>query len=411
MRLSRLGRVREEHTTMTGLHKAFRCVLSSRQALVAALLFFAACGSAAAHTLGQGYLMVDARPDGISGHVEVTLEDLDKALDIDGDGDGKVTDAELEASMPRVLDYLRERIGIGAEGNAFDLVFGDYEIDNLPLGRYLIANYSSGPQTVPPVIHLRYELIFDVDPDHRGFLVVTGNAFSDHVNKGEETSLVFAPDNRTQTFDLRETSRWRSFTAFVGQGIWHIWIGIDHILFLLALILPAVLRREDGQWTGDLTYRSALWNVVKIVTLFTIAHTITLTLAALDIVTLPPRFVESIIALSVVIAALNNIYPIMHGHMGWLVFGFGLFHGFGFASVLAHLVSNTRNLVVDLLGFNVGVEIGQVAVVAVLLPVLFVLSRRNVYTRAIVPVCSILIALLALGWFTERAFDIDVLPI
>ncbi len=396
-----MARSRRSFLRLSGIHAT----------VLTALLLTTFGGELAAHTLGQGYLMVDARPDGVSGHVEITLEDIDKALDIDSDGDGKVTDAELAASMPRVLGYLRDRVGIGGEGTWYDLSFGEHEVANLPLGRYLIANFSSGQQAVPPVIDLRYELLFDKDPDHRGFLVVTGNAFSDHVNSGEETSLVFGPDNRNQTFDLRETSRWRSFTAFVGQGIWHIWIGIDHILFLLALILPAVLRREDGQWTGDLTYKNALWNVVKIVTLFTIAHTITLTLAALDVVTLPPRLVESIIALSVVIAALNNIYPIMHGHMGWLVFGFGLFHGFGFASVLAHLVNNTRNLVVDLLGFNVGVEIGQIAVVAVLLPVLFVLSRRKIYTRAIVPVCSILIALLALGWFAERAFEIDVLPI
>ena len=395
--------------TTAGTHA--RPPFNLRATCAAGLLAAALCGTAAAHTLGQGYLMVDARPDQVSGRVEMTLEDLDQALDIDADGDGKITDDELAPAMPRVLEYLKNGIGVGANGTWYDLAFGDHEVSNLPLGRYLIVQYASGPENVPPEIDLRYDLVFEADPDHRGFLVVTGNAFSDHVNSGEETSLVFGPETRTQTFDLRETSRWRSFTDFVWQGIWHIWIGIDHILFLLALILPAVLRRDDGQWAGIDSYRGALWNVIKIVTLFTIAHTITLSLAALGIVNLPSRLVESIIALSVVIAALNNIYPILHGHMGWLVFGFGLFHGFGFASVLSHLVKNTSNLVVDLLGFNVGVEIGQIAVVAVLLPVLYALSRRDLYSRAIVPACSVLIGLLALGWFAERALDIDVLPI
>jgi hypothetical protein len=105
------------------------------------------------------------------------------------------------------------------------------------------------------------------------------------------------------------------------------------------------------------------------------------------------------------------VYPILHGHIGWVVFGFGLFHGFGFASVLSHLVKNASNLVVDLLGFNVGVEIGQIAVVAVLIPLLFLLSRRNFYARALVPVASALIVLLALGWFAERAFELEFLPI
>lgn len=182
---------------------------TSRSAAVAwaGLVLAALAQTAAAHTIGQGYLMVDARPDGVSGRLEVTLDDLDAALDLDANGDGKVTDAELAPAMPRIIEYLENGIGIGANGTWYELTFGDHEVSNLPLGRYLVIQYSSGPETVPPEIDLRYDLIFDADSHHRGYLVIIGNAFSDHVNSGEETSLKFSPKKRTQTFDLRKTSR------------------------------------------------------------------------------------------------------------------------------------------------------------------------------------------------------------
>lgn len=385
--------------------------LTLRHLLILAILTVGWVGVAHGHTLGQGYLVLNASPEMITGHVEITLTDLDTALDLDTGGDGKVIDAELLPEMDRVFGYLAERIDVGSADGWYGLQFNSYEIINLPLGRYLQARFEITAAPVPPELRLRYEVLFDRDPDHRGFLVVSGNAFSDYANQGEETSLVFGPDRPVRAFDLRVQSRLRSFTDFVGQGVWHIWIGIDHILFLLALILPSVLVRRDGRWQPTTSFRSAMWNVIKIVTLFTIAHTITLTVAALDIFTLPSRLVESIIALSVVVAALNNVYPILHGHIGWVVFGFGLFHGFGFASVLSHLVKNTSNLIVDLLGFNVGVELGQIAVVAALIPLLFLLSRRDFYGRSLVPVTSGLIGLLALGWFAERAFELEFLPI
>ena len=173
----------------------------------AGLLVTALAQTAVAHTLGQGYLMLDARPDQVSGRLEVTLDDLDAALDLDANGDGKVTDAELAPAMPRIIEYLEDGIGIGANGAWFDLTFGEHEVSNLPLGRYLVIQYTSGAETVPPEIDLRYDLIFDADSHHRGYLVIIGNAFSDHVNTGEETSLKFSPKNRTQPFALRKTSR------------------------------------------------------------------------------------------------------------------------------------------------------------------------------------------------------------
>ena len=161
---------------------------------------------------------------------------------------------------------------------------------------------------------------------------------------------MFSPDNPTQRFELAAPDGGKQFLSFAWEGIWHIWIGFDHILFLIALLLPAVPRRENVCWRGIDGFAPAFANVFKIVTAFTVAHSITLSLATLGIVRLPSRWVESAIAASVVLAALNNIYPFFHGR-GWLVaFGFGLVHGFvrqcldGFGSRKRRAGSRTRRL-------------------------------------------------------------------
>ena len=169
---------------------------------------------------------------------------------------------------------------------------------------------------------------------------------------------------------------WQAFADYVREGVWHIWIGYDHILFLLSLLLPAVLVRRDNGWHAVRNFRPACNSVLKIVTVFTLAHSITLWLAVMGYVTLPSRLVEATIALSIVITALNNLYPVLP-FPGWAIaFVFGLVHGFGFANVLLDLGLSNATLAVALLGFNVGVELGQIAIVLVFLPLAFMLRAR-----------------------------------
>ena len=154
-----------------------------------------------------------------------------------------------------------------------------------------------------------------------------------------------------------------------------------------------------------------LWDVFKVVTAFTVAHSITLSLAALSVISLPSRLVESAIALSVLLAALNNLWPVV-GRGRWLVaFGFGLIHGFGFASVLADLGLPQGALALALLGFNLGVEVGQLAIVAAFLPMAYALRRSFFYRRVVLLGGSLLIAAVAAAWFVERAFELQLLPI
>jgi hypothetical protein len=206
-------------------------------------------------------------------------------------------------------------------------------------------------------------------------------------------------------------SRWRQFSDYVRHGVWHIWIGFDHILFLVSLLLPAVLVRQEGRWQGRDTLRASVMDVLKIVTAFTLAHSLTLTLAALGALSLPSRLVESAIAASVVLAALNNLWPLVHRWRALVAFAFGLIHGFGFASVLADLGLPQGALVLSLVGFNVGVEVGQLAIVAAFLPLAYVLRRGLFYRRAVLAGGSALIAAIAMVWLAERALDLKLLAL
>ena len=193
---------------------------------------------------------------------------------------------------------------------------------------------------------------------------------------------------------------------YAAHGVWHIWVGFDHLLFLISLLLPAVLIRVDRSWTGAECFRNALWDVVKVVSAFTLAHSITLSLAALDVVQLPSRWIESAIAASVIVAALNNLVVIAGASRWLLAFAFGLIHGFGFASVLADLGLPHDALLLALVAFNLGVELGQLAVVAAFLPVAWILRNHWIYRQGILAGGSLLVILLASLWLIERVFDL-----
>jgi hypothetical protein len=238
-----------------------------------------------------------------------------------------------------------------------------------------------------------YRLFADLDPQHKGLLRLT--------HDGVTTTAIFDPAHAQQRLSLSAPDQLQQFSAYVRDGVWHIWIGYDHILFLLSLLLPAVLLAAPAD-----NLRGAFIDVLKVVTAFTLAHSLTLTLASLSLVSLPSRLVESAIAASVILAAVNNLYPLFRGRRPWAAFGFGLIHGFGFASVLIDLGLPKESLLVSLFGFNLGVEIGQLCIVAVFLPLAFLLRRTWLYRRLLTG-GSVAIALVALVWFIERAFDIQ----
>lgn len=362
---------------------------------------------AAAHQPGQAYMFLRIYDDSIVVRLEILEADLEEALGLGWDVSQPLTRERIAGSLDRIRAYAEPRFSLVTDGQRLEPSFRDFDLRPVDFGEYVLLEYLLRVSPTPPTLDITYTPLFEVRSQHRNMLVVEHNWRTGTFNNEGNVSLIWSARDPTQTLDLTRSSVWRGFWAFVRSGMWHIWVGIDHILFLVALTLPSVLRREGGRWMPVESFRRALLNIVTIVTFFTIAHSITLSLAALDVIRLPSTFVETVIALSIAAAALHNLAPSFKVKEATIAFAFGLFHGFGFASVLGEMGLGREYLVLSLLGFNVGVEIGQVVIITALFPVLFLLRRTTLYGWILRLGSAFLIAV-ALLWAAERTFGFNV---
>ena len=358
-------------------------------------------GTALAHKSSDSYLTVQARGDQVSVQWDIALRDIQFATGLDANGDDQITWGELQQKQRELQAWASSRLSL-QRGGACTFTPQALQVGEHTDGGYAVLAWSGRcPQQHGP-LSIQYSLLFDLDTQHRGLLKLDLD--------GVTHSAVLGPQSGVMKF-AEATTAGAQFVQYLWQGVWHIWIGFDHILFLLALLLPAVLlRRRWGRGSGVhgvSRFKDASLSVLAVVTAFTLAHSITLSLAALQIISLPSRLVESAIAASVVFAAANNLVPMVQGR--WLMaFFFGLIHGFGFASVLTELGLPTGALAVSLVGFNLGVELGQLAIVAVFLPLAFVLRHTPFYQGGVLVGGSWAALLVALAWFVERAFDLSL---
>lgn len=368
--------------------------------LLALLLTLLAVPPALAHKPSDSYLTLRVDETEIHGQWDIALRDLDYAIGLDDDQDGAITWRELRSHHADIASYALARLALSADGQACPTRVVEHLVDDHSDGAYAVLRFTAACPGTANVLTAGYRLFFDVDPQHRGLLRLE--------HGGETRTAIFSAAAPLQRIELAEANAVRQFIDYTAHGVWHIWVGFDHLLFLISLLLPAVLIRVDRSWTGAERFRDAFWDVVKVVTAFTLAHSITLSLAALDVVQLPSRWIESAIAASVILAALNNLV-VMAGASRWLfAFAFGLIHGFGFASVLADLGLPHNVLLLALVAFNVGVELGQLAVVAVFLPLAWALRNQWIYRQGILAGGSLLVIALASVWLIERAFDLKL---
>lgn len=351
---------------------------------------------ARAHKPSDSYLTLDAGQAVIAGRWDIALRDLDYTLGLDRDGDGSLTWGELRAHLAEVDGYAMPRLVVAADGAACTRRVKDHQVVTHSDGSYVVIRFDLDCRHEPRALDLDYNLFFENDPQHRGLV---------HLDAAGVTSaLTFASDHRHGHVELgavSAASRSAQFRSIVRVGVHHIWEGYDHLLFLLALLLPSVLQRPR--------FRPALWDVLRIVTAFTVAHSLTLSLAALDVVRLPARLTESAIAASVVVAAANNVVPILREDRWVAAFALGLLHGFGFSATLVDLGLPRSSLLLTLFGFNLGVEIGQIAIVAAFLPLAFAARKTLLYRRFVLVGGSTLIALVASVWLVERALEIKLI--
>jgi hypothetical protein len=368
------------------------------------LAAWAAAFGAGAHEPSKSYINLTTDNGAITGQWDIPLKDLQTVVLLDADKDGFITREELENGYKSALNYASAHMKISANGRQGTLRFTDTEptVADFADGTYLQIPFVVDGLGAPDVLQIEYRLFFEVNSLHRGFLRLE---FAGHTQ-----SAVFGPDDCVQQFAGGEQKAGKLFVVFLKAGIDHIWTGYDHILFLVALLLPAVLRRERGAWRGVTQFRPALVSVIKIVTAFTVAHSITLSLATLHIVRLPSRLTESAIAASVVLAATNNLVPMVR-ERGWMVaFVFGLIHGFGFANALSELGLTHGTLLVTLVGFNLGVEVGQLCIVAVFFPIAYFARGSWWYQKPALGFGSALIILIAGTWLVERVCNFKMLP-
>ncbi len=320
----------------------------------------------------QGISYTDVEVAGGRARVDLVLSVHDVMAD--ADGDGLLTEQEIAQRLPRLRRLYENAVVIDAAGQACPLAVSGFGLAPNEGVQFRLEGACSG--AFPVRLTVRQPMLSQ--GGHNLAKVRVGGRVSEHVFDASTSEVV-----------IGETSEGfgATFRRFFVLGIEHIATGYDHVLFLLALLLVG----------------GGVRSLVAIVTAFTVAHSLTLSLAVLDVVQLPSRLVESVIALSIAWVALENIL-IDQSRGRWRVtFAFGLVHGFGFASILRDLHLPTQGLVASLLAFNLGVEAGQLVVVLVTYPVV-ALIQRSPYRRRVIGLVSGVILVLALWWFVERAF-------
>ncbi len=354
------------------------------------LMLFALAPQVAAHSLSVAYLHVEQAPDGCNASItlDVALADLELEIGLDANADGAITWGELRGRSDEIARFVRDGVKVTSGGSACRARTGA-----LAVREYADGMYAHQPLSVAcesDDISLAYGLLLDRDAQHRAMLVIgrDGATTTSVLDAGHRTAKLAAPRG--------------TFESFAREGVRHILIGYDHLAFLASLLLAVAFVRREGRWQRAGSLWQSFRRAAIIVTAFTVAHSVTLSLAALGLVTPAGRAVESLIALSVVLAALNNVFPVVVRRLWLLAMGFGLVHGFGFAGALGELGIPRDARLTALFAFNVGVELGQLAVAAVALPVIHALSGWRHYVRWLMIPLSLLIALLGAWWFFDR---------
>lgn len=328
--------------------------------------------------------LADVKVDGstVRWSIHIQAADAERVFAIDANGNGVLEPAELAQATSRAQDYLRAKVKVFDDARELPAMLGSLQLWHDPDGNaYVeIAATFTLPSGGLKRLMLVCDLLREVAPTYQtvAFVAVGGvDGRTDQVifQRGEPYELSFAEAGHPLA----------SIGAFVQMGVMHIFTGYDHIAFLLGVVLMGG------------TFKS----ILKIVTAFTVAHSITLGLATLGLVSMPSRIVESGIALSIMYIALENVFFKSFDRRWMVTFFFGLVHGFGFASALGEIHLSRSLLATALFSFNLGVELGQVVIVALLLPGLWLLARQK-YNVAVVRCASVVIFFLGSFWLWQR---------
>lgn len=356
---------------------------------------FLLAAPAAAHPLDDSKIAIAIAIDGAHLDVrwEISLRDLDAVVDLDRNRDNRISAEEHAAGHIAIETYVRPHLRIDADGQSCTTTgAGSQVFTERDGGSFVSLRYGANCARPPARLDIGFDLFAKEHITPRALVSVTS---------GERAwSGALAENQRSLSIELGRTGK-VGFASFFISGALHMLEGVDHLMFLCVLLLPLMLA-------ADRSIGRRLIEAAKVLTAFTLAHGLTLWLAALGIVDVPARLVESVIALSIAATAVDNVVPFL-GSRRWLVaFGFGLVHGLGFAGALGPLDLPPVELVLSLLAFNLGLEAAQFGGAVVLLPLGYLLSRGTSIRRAALPLGSAVAGLVAMLSFAERAFDLAV---
>lgn len=368
--------------------------------LILLFLFVFTPSLSLAHKPSDSYLTIEQNGNSWEILWDIALRDLENAIGLDINQDGQLIRTEVESQSERIIGYALSHLEVTSANAACELSTTDFNTRRLD-GDVYIALALSALCAEDQQAQLRYDMFFDLDPTHTALVQLNTG--------GDSQSRALSTDQRSLTMAVSRSSAGNVLADFFREGVWHIWIGFDHVLFLITLLLPAVLVIDNRRWNAAVSFNAAFFDVVKIVTAFTLAHSVTLILASLQIVTLPSRLVESAIALSVLVAAINNVWPVFSVGRWQFALAFGLIHGFGFANVLQALDLPTAQLALSLLGFNIGVEAGQLAIVLFFFPLAWMLRTTLFYRWGLLRLGSLAAAGLSIVWLSDRLFEQNIL--
>jgi hypothetical protein len=361
------------------------------------LALLAAAFPASAHQPSTAYLSLDVQGTTVQGRFDVRIDDAHRLLALDANVDGHVTWGEVRAAESRLRDVPAQALSLSLDKAPCAIETHPVAIVDHADGRFLALAFDARCPRAGD-LDLRYDWLIDIDDEHRLLARV------DH--RGER-SLVLSAEQRRATVEPGQPEGWAAFSSYFWQGVFHIGLGLDHLLFLSCLLLPAVVRWRSGRFEVAASAYRAFVDVAKVVTAFTVAHALSLLAVSLEWLRLPVRWVEAMVAATILFAALNNVLPLARNERLWMVaLGFGFIHGAGYASVLSGLSMSLGNFLLALLGFNLGVEGAQIAAASIFLPIAYWCRHTALYRYGVVTLGSLLIAGVALIWLIERTLNV-----
>jgi hypothetical protein len=353
---------------------------------LACLLPFAAW----AHSSSTSYVTIVASGHDARLQWSIALRDLDTAIGLDANDDGDITWGELRARQSEMDAYALSRLHLSTGGG--DCIAGPVEhlADLLGDGGYAVLRTTLRCPVAIAGLDVRYGALFEIDPNHRALLNVTV--------EGVPHTGIASPSEPIAHFDA-SGGQFTLVRQFFQGGIEHLLAGADHVLFIVMLLAPLLLRPRPAA-EGPVP---RLAEIVTLLTAFTVAHGLALTLAVLGLAHVFTAAAELGVAATILVTAVDNIVPFLPRQRGLLAFGFGLIHGLGVAGGLGPLHLPAASLALALLSFSLGLEAAQIGIALAASPIAHVLRATPAVSHRMLPVLSGGVALLAVLWIGEGA--------